>query len=253
MIKGLVTAVRTLTVLPFPGKEDEDFSSALSWFPVVGLILGVILYVIAILWNTLPFDQWNWGCAIVLSVFLIWLTRGLHMDGLADWADSLGGFDRGKRLAIMKDSSLGAFGVMAITLGIIFKLIAFERLLSSGSFIFLIIIPVISRDMLVELQTTLPYARSEQGMAEVFVKNARGKHRIISHIIAIIICLALGLTGIIFYVFILYAIAFAVTLILKGMFRRQFKGITGDLLGTSNEIIEVVLLMIVAIPGEMIL
>ncbi len=246
MIKGLVTAVRTLTVIPFPGKECEDFSSALPWFPVVGLMLGVILYLAATLWNALPFDQWNWGCAAVLCVLLIWLTRGLHMDGLADWADSLGGFERERRLAIMKDSSLGAFGGMALVLGILFKLTAFERLLSSGTFIFLLIVPVVSRNMLVELQTTLPYARNN-GMACVFIKDANIRHRIISHIIAFILCCIFGFTGII-----LYASAFAVTLFLKGMFRRQFNGITGDLLGASNEIIEVILFMIIAISGKIL-
>ncbi|MGD9157860.1 MAG: adenosylcobinamide-GDP ribazoletransferase [Desulfobacteraceae bacterium] len=246
MIKGLVTAVRTLTVIPFPGNESDDFSSSLPWFPVVGLILGLILYLVSLLWMHLPFDQWSWGCAVVLSALLIWLTRGLHTDGLADWADSLGGFGREKRLAIMKDSSLGAFGVMAITLGILFKLIAFERIFSSGSLIFLIMIPVISRNMLVELQTTLPYARSD-GMAGVFIKGANNRHRVISHIIAFVICLFFGITGAI-----LYLSAFAVTLFLKGMYRRQFNGITGDLLGASNEIIEVILLMIIAVPGKMI-
>ena len=247
MIKGLVTAIRTLTIIPFLGKEGDDFSIALPWFPVIGLILGVILYIFSLLWNILPFDQWSWGCAVVLSGLLIWLTRGLHMDGLADWADSLGGFDRERRLAIMKDSSLGAFGVIAIVLGIIIKLIAFERIVTSGSIIFLMIIPVISRNMLVELQTTLPYARSE-GMAGVFIKNATNKHRIISHLIAIIICIIFGLTGIF-----LYIAAFAVTLFLKWIFRSQFNGITGDLLGASNEIIEMIILMIVALPGKMIL
>jgi adenosylcobinamide-GDP ribazoletransferase len=247
MTKGLITAIRTLTVIPVPGKEGDDFSAALPWFPIVGLLLGLILYATAFIWNHLPFDHWSWGCAVILSTILIWLTRGLHMDGLADWADSLGGFGRERRLAIMKDSSLGAFGVMAIALGIIIKLIALERIVSSGSFIFLIIIPVISRNMLVELQTTLPYARNE-GMAGIFIKNATNKHRIVSHVIAIIMCAVLGLTGIF-----LFIAAFAVTLFLKGMFRRQFNGITGDLLGASNEIIEVILLMIAAIPGTKIL
>ena len=246
MIKGLVTAVRTLTVIPFPGKESDDFSSSLPWFPVVGGIIGTILYLVAYIWDILPFKEWSWGCAIVISVLLVWLTRGLHMDGLADWADSLGGFDRERRLAIMKDSSLGAFGVMAIVLGIIFKLVAFERIISSDSFIFLILIPVISRNMLVELQTTLPYARN-RGMAGIFIKNASNKHRIISHVIAIIVCIFFGSTGIL-----LYIAAFAVTLILKGMFRRQFNGITGDLLGTSNEIVEVMLLLIVAMRSSML-
>ena len=248
MLKGFITAIRTLTVIPFPGKESDNFSSSLQWFPVVGLVLGMVLYTVTSLWNLLPFEKWSWGCAVVLSAVLILLTRGLHMDGLADWADSLGGFGKERRLAIMKDSSLGAFGVMAIVLGIVFKLIAFERILSSGTFTFLIIIPAISRCMLVELQTTLPYARSEQGMAGVFIKNATTRHRVVSHIIVLIICIAFGMSGIL-----LYLSAFAVALFLKGMFRRQFNGITGDLIGASNEIIEVVLLMIAAIPGIMML
>jgi adenosylcobinamide-GDP ribazoletransferase len=247
MFKGLITAIRTLTVIPVPGKEGDDFSSALPWFPVVGFLLGMILYSVSFLWSQLPFDKWTWGCAIVLSALLIWLTRGLHMDGLADWADSLGGFGRERRLAIMKDSSLGAFGVMALVLGIIVKLVAFEHIFSSGSYAFFIGIPVVSRSMLVELQTTMPYARSEQGMAGVFIKNAKKSHRILSHLTAILICMFFLMNGVL-----LYFAAFAITLFLKGMFRRQFNGITGDLLGASNEIIEAVLLMAVAIPGKMI-
>jgi adenosylcobinamide-GDP ribazoletransferase len=247
MFKGLITAIRTLTVLPVPGKEGDDFSSALPWFPAAGLLLGLMLYLLSYLWALLPFDKWTWGCAVVLTALIIWLTRGLHMDGLADWADSLGGFGRERRLAIMKDSSLGAFGGMALVLGIILRLVAFERVIASGPFIFFIIIPVISRDMLVELQTTMPYARSEQGMAGVFIKNATNGHRIISHVAAIVISACFGITGIL-----LFLLAFAITLLLKGMFRRQFNGITGDLLGASNEIIEVVLLMVIAVPGKMI-
>jgi adenosylcobinamide-GDP ribazoletransferase len=248
MLKGSITAIRTLTAIPVPGKEGDDFSSALPWFPLVGLLLGLMLYLVSYLWSLLPFDRWTWGCAVILTALIIWITRGLHMDGLADWADSLGGFGRERRLAIMKDSSVGAFGVMAIVLGIILRFVAFERIIASGAFILLIIIPVISRDMLVELQTTMPYARSEQGMAGVFIKNATNSHRIISHVAAIIVCVCFGLTGIVFFL-----LAFAITLFLKGMFRRQFNGVTGDLLGASNEIIEVVLLMIIAVPGKMIL
>lgn len=248
IMKGMVTAVRTLTIIPVPGKEGDDFSSSLPWFPVVGLILGIILYLIALLWNLLPFEQWSWGGAGIISILLIWLTRGLHMDGLADWADSLGAFDRDKRLAIMKDSSIGAFGVIAIALAIIFKLVAFERILSSGSVMLVILIPAVSRGMLVELQTTLPYARNNMGMAGPFIKNALPRHRIVSHLLVIIICLIPGLPGMVFYI-----MAFIITSILKAVYRKQFRGITGDLLGASNEIIEIFLLMACALPGHRIM
>lgn len=244
-MKEFITAVRTLTVIPFPGEEGDNFSSSLPWFPVVGLIIGMALFIVSGLWNIFPFEKWTWGCAVINTALLIWLTRGLHTDGLADWADSLGGFDRERRLAIMKDSSLGAFGVTAIILVILFRVTAFERLLSSETFFYVIPITVISRCMLVELQATLPYARSGEGMAGVFIKDAKEKHRAVSHVITIFISFIFGIAGLI-----LYMSAFAVTMILKGVFRRQFNGITGDLLGTSNEIIEVVLLMLVAVPGS---
>ncbi|NLA74040.1 MAG: adenosylcobinamide-GDP ribazoletransferase [Deltaproteobacteria bacterium] len=247
MLNGLMTAIRTLTVIPVPGKGGNDFSSDLPWFPVAGLLIGAGLYVVTFLWAALLSEKWTWGCAVIVTVLEIWLTRGLHMDGLADWADSLGGFSRERRLAIMKDSSLGAFGVMALVLIIIIKLVVFERIIASAIFMYFIIIPVISRSMLVELQTTMPYARGEQGMAVVFIKNAANRHRIISHGVSLAACLCFGVTGVA-----LFILALAVTLFLKGMFRRQFNGVTGDLLGASNEIIEAVLLMSVAIPGKMI-
>ena len=243
-MKGFITAIRTLTVIPFPGDESDDFSEALPWFSAVGFIIGMILFLFAALWNAMPFDKWTWGCAAILAVLSIWLTRGLHTDGLADWADSLGGFSRERRLEIMKDSSSGAFGVMAIVLVVLLKVIAFERILASGTFYFIIAIPAISRCMLVELQATMPYARSEEGMAGVFIKNAKEHHRAIAHVTAVVFSFVLGLIGPV-----LYLSALAVTLILKGMFRRQFNGVTGDLLGATNEILEVVLLIMVAIPG----
>jgi cobalamin synthase len=59
--------------------------------PAVGLLLGLILYLVTFCGAFLPFDKWTWGCAIIVSALLIWLTRGLHMAGLDDWSDSLGG------------------------------------------------------------------------------------------------------------------------------------------------------------------
>lgn len=243
-MRGLVTAIRTLTVIPVPGKESGDFSDSLSWFPVTGVILGALLWLAAFLWGIMPFKEWSWGGAFLILLLSVWLTRGFHLDGLADWADSLGGFGREKRLAIMKDSSTGAFGVMALCLDLILRFAALERILSNGSVIWLVIIPAVSRNMLVEMMTTMPYARPENGTAGPFVKNARPRHRVISHLTTLIICLFAGLQGAA-----VYAGAYVIILFLRSAFRRQFKGITGDLLGASNEIIEAVLLLCCAAAG----
>ncbi len=248
-IQGLLTGFRTLTILSWPGKESKDLSASLPWFPVVGFILGLILYIIAWVWGCLPFGSWHAGSAVIVLAVEIWLTRGLHLDGLADWADSIGGsLSRVERLEIMRDSRIGTFGVLALILFLMAKGLAFERLLASGSFIWVIITLGISRGMMVELITTLPYARSDDGMGKRFVEGATTGHRLISHGLCLILCLPFGLLG-----FVFWGLAMIITRIFRRRCQKAFGGITGDLLGTVNEMVEGILLVLCAIPGMRIL
>jgi len=244
---GLTAAIRTLTSIPFPGEEGGDLSSALPWFPLVGMLLGLILWFIGFLWAMLPFPEWSGGCAMVLVIFDVILTRGLHLDGLADWADSMGGFGRERRLVIMKDVSMGAFGTIAVILCLGTKWVLFQRLVSCGTTLWIVPVMIISRAMMVELMTTLPYARSGEGMARPFVENAGKGKRIASLIIVVILCLISGPAGPG-----LLIIAWPVTMIFRTYCLKRFGGITGDLLGAADEINEVILLAICAMPGQYI-
>jgi adenosylcobinamide-GDP ribazoletransferase len=181
-----------------------------------------------------------------LIVYVL-LTRGLHMDGLADWADSIGGFGREKKLAIMKDVSMGAFGTLALILALMMRWAAFDRLISSDTFIWVMAVMTISRSMLVELTTTMPYARSGEGMAKPFVEKATGKQRLLSFVITLAVCFLTGPIGLG-----LYLAAWIITLLFKAYCRTNYGGITGDLLGAANEIIEIVLLALCALPGTYI-
>lgn len=246
-LKGLKAAIRTLTVIPFPGKESINLSSALPWFPVAGLLLGIIIYLASIMWLMLPFPPWPAGAAILLLIMDVLLTRGLHLDGLADWADSIGAFSREKRLNIMKDSSIGAFGTLALILAIMARWVLFFRLLSSGTFIWIMAIMTISRTMLTELVTTMPYARNSEGMAKPFVEKAAGSHRLISHLMTLGLSLLFGPIGVGLFLF-----AWVISTVLRIYFHKQFGGITGDLLGASNISVEIVLLTACAMPGDYI-
>jgi adenosylcobinamide-GDP ribazoletransferase len=248
-LKGFGTALKTLTLIPWRREEREHFAPSLPWFPIVGLLLGLIIYGISLLWQVLPFREWSAGIALLLVTTEICLTRGLHVDGLADWADSIGGFvQREKRLAIMKDVSTGVFGVLALIIALLAKWIALERLYSFGSIIWVLVIFSVSRDMMVELITTLPYARTGKGMAKAFIKDASPKHRLASHAISFFVCLPFGPLGIAFF-----ALGWLQTWVFGLRCRHRFGGITGDLLGTANEMVGVCLLMIAALPGENIL
>ncbi len=246
-MKGLKAATRTLTSIPVPGGEDKDLSLALPWFPAVGLVLGTILWLSGVIWSLFLFSQWYSGCALLLVILDVLLTRGLHLDGLADWADSMGGFGRERRLAIMKDVSLGVFGAIALILCLMTKFVVLERIISLGTLCWIVPVMVISRTMMVELMTTMPYARNGEGMARSFVENAGKGRRIISLIISFAICLVSGPIGMG-----LFIIAWTIARIFRAYCLNRFGGITGDLLGASDEIIEVMLLALCALSGEYI-
>lgn len=247
-MRGFLTAIRTLTILSVPGRESKSLSSALPWFPLVGMILGGILFGIGTLWRMLPVAEWPLGGGALLLVASVLLTRGLHLDGLADWADAVGACKgRSEKLAIMKDPRLGTFGVVALILLLLLKWVALTRLISSSALLWMVLVWIVARDMMVELATTLPYARTGDGTARPFLEGASLQHRLRSHGFTLMICLFFGPAGVL-----LLALGWGVTALLKVSYKKHFGGITGDLLGTTNELVETVLLLICAVPGDRI-
>ncbi len=247
MIGGVVTAFRTLTVLPVPGKDAERMSSALPWFPLVGGVLGGVLYGAAVLVDGMASGRWPGGAAAAALVCGIMLTGAFHLDGLADWADGFGGGrDRQKTLAIMKDSSTGAFGVTALVVVLLIKWVSLARLASSGTMVWVIAACVVSRAMMVELSVWLPYARPEGGTGANIVEGARTSHRAVALLAALVLLVALGGPA--------GALALgAGWLACRGFglwCRRRVGGITGDLLGAGNELVETLVLVMAALPGR---
>ena len=248
-MRGFVTALCTLTIIPVRIRQDEDLSSSLPWFPFVGLALGVVLLTVGWAWTGAFTTAWGGGGSVLLIVMGIVLTGGLHLDGLADWADALGAYqDRESRLSIMKDSHIGAFGVLALIVVLLAKWVALERLFLSGTIFFIVPVMVISRDMMAELTATLPYARPGEGMARPFAEGASVRKRVWSHFVSICFCAFFGPAGLA-----LLAVAWLICRAFGRSFKRGFGGITGDLLGATNEMLEAILLMICALPGGHIL
>ena len=247
MLRGLVTAFRTLTIFPVPGRDTSIHSDSLPFFPVVGAVLGLLLWALSLI-NTLINGNGGWpmGVAAIMLLASVISTRSLHLDGLADFVDAAGGgWDRSKRLEIMKDTRLGVFGAVAIILTLLCKWLAFARLIAAGSTIWLILIHMLSRTMQVHLAVKLPYARSEGGTALPFVQDAAGYHRWVAFTIVLIATIAYGPLGLV-----ALAVAQIITWVYGSWCRKNMGGITGDLLGAGNEIIEVTLLLLAAILGN---
>jgi adenosylcobinamide-GDP ribazoletransferase len=251
MISGFITAMRTLSILPVPGKDADNMASSLPWFPAVGLLLGSILYAIVYGAGLIMGNPWPEGLAAIILGCGVLLTRAIHLDGLGDWADGFGGRgDKQKTLAIMKDPRIGSFGVVAMVMALLIKWVALTRLVEADIPAFIIVAFVISRAMMAELASTQPYARAEGGTAAPFVNNARPAHRFI----------ALGVAALLSIVLIgppagaaFFCIGWIVCRLFGWWCRRRLGGVTGDLLGACNEIVEMMVLLSGALYTSIVL
>lgn len=133
-MQGFFAAILFLTRLPLPAAvvtfDERSVSRSAVWFPVVGLLVGslVALAMAAGLW----IDRWHggefsggWLAALFGVIAWAWVTGGLHVDGLADLADALGAAHRdpARLQAVLKDPHTGSFGVMAVVLLLLSKLV----------------------------------------------------------------------------------------------------------------------------------
>jgi adenosylcobinamide-GDP ribazoletransferase len=146
----------------------------------------------------------------------------------------------------MKDTHMGAFGAIALVLLLLTKWLALTRLVASGSAVWIIPVLVISRTMQVDLAVRLPYARAGGGTAHPYVTGAATWHRVVATAATVGIAVGgyglLGLGAL--------AMGFAVTRLFGAWCRRHLGGITGDLLGAANELVELSLLCLAAAPGS---
>lgn len=130
-MRGLILALGFLTRLPLPAVRDyqpAEFARALVWFPAAGLVVGAAVALAAALGAAL--DPWLGALAGV--AMWVWITSGLHLDGLADTADALGAAHRdpARFLAVLADPHVGSFGVIALVLQLAAKLVLLHWLLT---------------------------------------------------------------------------------------------------------------------------
>ncbi|MBU0715633.1 MAG: adenosylcobinamide-GDP ribazoletransferase [Verrucomicrobia bacterium] len=241
MFCGFITAMRTLTILPMPGKDAARMANALYYFPLVGALIGGL--VTLVVWFLGGVLAWPVGAGVAGVLMSSWVTRGLHLDGLSDTVDGYyGAPTRERRLEIMKDHHVGAFGVVAIVLVLLMKFAALAQLAIYGQWVWIPVPFILARLIQVLLAVTLPYARNEGGTAEAFVKQAGASHFIVAGTSALVLCgLLIQLSGLALFVF-----TFIIGYLLAQWMKRAFGGVTGDLLGFSNELIECILLFAIA-------
>lgn len=234
-LHGLSLAFRTLTRFPFPGKGEDKPEKSLFWFPLVGAVLGLCSYGIALL----PLSDAVRSALIVAAG--AYLTRGFHLDGLADFADGLGGgYTPERTLAIMRDSHSGAFAVITIVVVLLLQyscLIELVRTLPPA----LILAPAVGRLMQVIAASFLPYAREGEGTASLLVRRSGKKHSIMPslQVLAAFVLLYFFFDETFaLKAFISLGCALVMDLVVMQVAKKRLGGVTGDVLGAIEVLCE---------------
>jgi adenosylcobinamide-GDP ribazoletransferase len=176
--------------------------------------------------------------AVLISATLAVLTRALHLDGLADLADGIGGgYTPQRRLEIMKDSHTGAFGAVAIVLALGFKIAAMNTLLEHRFWAPFLLAPMFSRFSMVLAAHRSHYARAAGGLAKPFLEHMTGREVLHACLTTAIVSILFSPSLTLFFFPLVLGSVWSV----RRLTQRTLGGITGDVLGAINEINEVLL------------
>src|SRR3989339_1791050 len=263
-MNNFLWALKFLTIIPIDREDTikpKNFGSFFCWFPVVGLCIGVFLSAVS-----LPlyffFPPLITDALIILVSIAI--TGALHLDGLADTCDGIwGGWNKEKRLEIMKDSRIGSFGAIGLICLLGLKYLSLHSIgeistihnaffgdntkciscfispLLVNKCAALLFMPVVGRWAQVCAAGLSQYARSESGTGSFILGGTTRRHVIYASLLPVFLFWYFyGLSG-----FIIFAIIIIFTLAWIWYIKKKIGGMTGDTLGATNEIAELLFLL----------
>jgi adenosylcobinamide-GDP ribazoletransferase len=231
----VVSAFQFLTRIPMPSPafETDSLSRATKFFPLVGLVVGsgaVLLQKLLGSHLSRPLT------ALILLMYLVLITGGLHEDGLADIADGFGGgWTKDQILVILKDSRIGSYGAIALVLSLLARYLLLGSLPIEHFAAYVISAHVLCRWSSLPLSYFLPPARKQDGQGARIAKQTSLSSLILGSAFSIVVV-----------VFALRRSAVAPLLVatllaaLSGwLYTRKIEGVTGDCFGATNQITEI--------------
>ncbi|MCK6074756.1 adenosylcobinamide-GDP ribazoletransferase [Paenibacillus silvae] len=266
----------------FPVKMQLDFvppllRESVVYYPLVGAAIGLCVWLVgALSGQLLP----ALPAAVLTLTLWVWLTGGLHLDGWMDTADGLLSYrSRERMLEIMKDSRVGAMGVIACVLLLMMKAALIADFIARGSWVYgaLLILPMIwSRWFMVYAMSAWPNARGDDGLAVLFkglgerreVQRSRRAALMLTLIAGVVTLAAVGLfkpdtavadamlSGFGTLPWWLYPVSAVIVLPVACYYIGRFVasrisarlgGLTGDTYGAMNELLEAALLTVLSV------
>lgn len=225
-----------MTTLPVKLPNDwsaGDSGRASVWYSLVGLVIGVLTW---LAWKGATFVFPPLVAGVTTLIVWVVLTGGLHLDGLADCCDGLlASVSAERRLEIMKDPQIGAFGVIGLILILLLKATALASLTSASSYSILLAASLARWCILPA--GLLPLARSS-GMGADFMLGFQRSFILWGVMIPLMIAIILGIRGI------LSTLAgVGATALVLWLAKSRVRGVTGDVFGMVIEIVEAVVLL----------
>lgn len=241
----LLIALQFLTRLPVrlaAMPSPQQMGRSLLWYPLVGLLLGLLLLGVHGLLGTAPALL---QAALLLALW-VGLSGGLHLDGLADSVDAwAGGFgDRERTLAIMKDPRSGPMAVVALVLLLLLKFAALVVLLESGAVLALLLAPWLARALLPLLWLSTPYVRPG-GLGQALAEHLPRRELpwvLAVHGVALLLCSWSALLALL--------VAAALFVWLRRLMLQRLGGTTGDTAGALLELAECAVLLVLALHAS---
>lgn len=242
-MNSILQAISFLTILPVGRRlisEDRGLARSMAFFPLVGLLIGLMLcagyYLLSLLFQK-PLVIW-----LTLGLLAL-LTRGFHLDGLADTVDGLAsGGTKEKILEVMRDSRIGPFGVMSLIMLIGAKYLALVQIPTPVLNTSMVLMTVMGRNSMVLVCFRSPYVRSE-GLGKPFAENLHFREMAVSLLSAFGMALLLtGTKGILVFLGVVFF-----SLGYRFFFIKRLGGITGDILGAANELNELLSILLLVI------
>ena len=230
MLKEIGSVFSFLTIIPTSTANLETIAKYMYLFPVVGIAIGLIVGGFAFGLSFIGLEPLIVGLLVVAAIALI--TGIHHTDGLADFADGLmAKGTKEKKLQAMKDLSVGSAGIVTVVLYIVGMIIALSFM--EGYFLFQ---AILVSEIMAKFSMVLMASAGQSaalGSNSPFMQLMKDKKKFVASIALTIIPLVIvaGSTGMI-----IFAAGVILTLFLVGISTRSFGGITGDVLGASNEL-----------------
>lgn len=251
-LEAVAAAFQFLTRFPVPSGGDfspERLRRSAVYYPLVGLAIA------AVIWSTAygsAFLLPPFPVAVLILMLWVWLTGGLHLDGWMDSADALLSYrSRERMLEIMKDSRVGAMGVIACVLLLLLKVSLIYTVIDEKLWSTALLLPLVwSRCFMVAAIAGWPRARQGQGLAGQF-HSLKGREVRFAALMAATFTLLLAVMNVgvfrssfIISFLVMPGLAWLIGTWTAQRINRRLGGLTGDVYGALNELLEAVLLLV---------